>query len=97
MSIPRDKTVGYTRLTVGEGDDRRRVIDNDDEVSQLMRGLATDDELRELAAKHDLHDRFDGWSHLNRGQRRMNLGNMLRHKLRRDAEARAHATRGTAA
>lgn len=97
MSIPRDKTANYARLTVGEGEDKRRVIDNDDEVSRLMRGRATDDQLRELAVEHGLHDRYDGWGHLNRGQRRMNLGNALRHKLRREAEAKAKAGEKAAA
>lgn len=85
MSISRDRAKEYNVTKVEDSSGKkRRVIDNGDEVAQMMRACDTDDKLIALAKEHGLYERWKGWVHLNRGQQRMNLGNSLRAKLRKD-------------
>lgn len=66
-----------------------------DDIAQRLKDRTTDgkgnadmEAVAEVAAKNGLSDRFDGWvaRGLNNGQLRMNLGNMLRGKVRKGEE-----------
>lgn len=66
-----------------------------DAIAQRLKDRTTDgkgnadmEAVAEVAAKNGLSDRFDGWvaRGLNNGQIRMNLGNMLRGKVRKGEE-----------
>lgn len=86
MEIDRNKIRHYVRSSIElDGGKKRRVIDCNDEVAQMLRDKYNDAELEAVAREHGLEDQWKRWSHLSRGQRRMNLGNVLRGKLRRAA------------
>lgn len=83
--IDKDRAAGYTRSTVEDAEGRkRRVVDNNDEVAQRLRGK-TFDELRKVAADEGLADDFAKWEangSMNRGQVSMALRNALRSRAR---------------
>jgi hypothetical protein len=90
MSISKDKAAEYIKTTVKMGDDEkaksRRVIDNGDPVAVRLRDAHTDEALEQVAIEEGFHDKWKSWGHLNRGQRRMSLGNVLRAKIRKANE-----------
>ena len=92
MKIDREKVKDrYNTYSVEVDGKKRRVTDCGDEVAEMLRNVVGDEALAKVAAEHGLQERWDSWSHLAPGQRRMNLGNTLRHKLRREREAATKA------
>ena len=75
----RDKyvTTGNPKSSSG-----RSSLDCGDAVALALRGRS-DEDLGKLAVANGLTDQWDKWSHLNAGQRRMSLGNVLRAMVKR--------------
>lgn len=75
--INRDAVAGYVTTDIKTASGRKSV-DCGDAVAIKMRGK-TMDELKEIATKADLTERYKVWAkNLNPGQVRMALGNALR-------------------
>jgi hypothetical protein len=67
----------------------RAAVDCDDDVARRLRGKSLDD-LKTIAEKNGLAERFKGWMKLNPGQCRMAVGNALRAQARaKDRPAKA--------
>lgn len=60
----------------------RAAVDNGDEISVALRGMTVDN-LADVAKDNGLWDRWELWADRSAGQKRMNLGNTLRWKLKR--------------
>jgi len=65
-------------------------VSNGDEIAKALNGLSLE-QLERIAARVGLAERFKGWSHLNPGMRRMNLGNVFRAAVDGDEGAKAKA------
>lgn len=79
--LPRKFTDGYTKHAVPTGSGKRKSVDCNDAVAELLRGK-NEEALEAVAKEHGLHDDWKRWrSTLNLGMSRMNLGNKIRRHL----------------
>lgn len=76
--IDRDK-YQYEKRDVKTASGKRKVVDNGDRIAKAMAGVTTED-LQKIADKNGIEKKMS--SYPNPGMARMNLGNMLRAKVR---------------
>jgi len=98
--IPADYLDGYQRVTIVRRGEKVHTIDNGDAVARALRNCQDLDEVYEYVADTTGRDEDDlrtRYAHLNVGQQRMNLGNVLRGYLKKAAKAAEAAEAAKAA
>ena len=88
--VPAEYLEGYQRVTIIRRGEKVHTIDNGDAVARALRNCQDMDEVYEYVADATGRDEDDlrkRYSHLNVGQQRMNLGNVLRSHLKKAAKA----------
>ena len=93
--IDRDKVANYTVHDEKTAGGKRKSVDCNDEVADMLRGKDRD-ELKAVAKKHGFEDRLKAWTNLNDGMFRMNVGNVLRGVLRAKEERKTAKTKKAA-